>query len=225
MTNPSPFLSQQGLLRRRGCQQAAAIGLSLTLPCIARAAGFDEGIDFLQLDKPVPTQTGSRIEVIEFFWFACPHCDHLEAPLNRWVKTLPKQVAFRREHVAFRRDAQQQLFYTLKSLQELDRRASAVFDAIHRGQNPLRSEEAVFQWARDQGLDMASFEKAWRSPGVQSDVQTAQALAMAHAVDSVPRFTVNGRYATSAAMVGGSNDRLFQVLNHLIQKSQKPLKA
>jgi len=199
----------------------AISGLLSAWPLLGRAqSAFDEGIDFSALRAPQPTQVKGRIEVIEFFWFACPHCYALEPRLNAWVKTLPKSVAFRREHVSFRGTVQQQLFYTLNALKLVEAQSASVFKTIHDRQVPLNTQDAVFAWARDQGIDMARFEKAWNSSEVVAEMKRATALMAAHEVDSVPRFTVQGRFVTSPAMAGGSQERVLQVLNFLIQKSR-----
>ena len=185
------------------------------------AATIDEGIDFRQLGRPVPTGLAQgKIEVLEFFWYACPHCFALEPYLKPWVSKLPADVVFRKAHVAFRGSAQQQLFYTLEAMMSPDATHHKAFEAIHLNRQPLASEAEIFSWAKTASLDMARFERSWRSPAVANQMKRAVDLQQSHEVDGVPRFTVNGRYVTSPAMVGGSHQRSLAVVDFLIKKSR-----
>ncbi len=184
---------------------------------------FDDGIDYHQLAKPQPTGVAAgQVEVVEFFWYACGHCYGLEPALLQWKKTLPPHVVFRRSHVAFRGTVQQQLYFTLLELGLDDRLSPRVFEAIHVERNPLATPQAVLAWAKDEGLDTKRFESAWNSNRVSAAMRRATEMMQSHEVDSVPRFTVAGRYVTAPAMNGGSHPRTFAVLNHLVDLARRP---
>lgn len=182
----------------------------------------DEGIDYRTLREPVATSTPGKIEVLEFFWYACPHCYHLEPHIAKWKSSLGPDVVFKRVHVAFRGDTHQKIFYTLEALGKADVLGPRVFDEIHQRNNSLPALMDVVEWAKkQQGLDITKFESTWNSFGVQTQQKRANALVAAYKVDGVPMFGINGRYVTSPAMVGGSHARALQVVDYLIAQERK----
>ncbi|VAW62663.1 Periplasmic thiol:disulfide interchange protein DsbA, partial [hydrothermal vent metagenome] len=74
--------------------QTRLLWVLLLLPLLSQARDYDEGIEYTQLEKAISTQTGDKIEVLEFFWYGCPHCFAFEPELKRWKKTLPANVQF-----------------------------------------------------------------------------------------------------------------------------------
>jgi protein dithiol oxidoreductase (disulfide-forming) len=181
----------------------------------------DEGIDYRRLREPVPTSSGAKIEVLEFFWYACPHCYHLEPHLAKWKSSLAADVVFKKVHVAFRGDTHQKIFYTLEALGQADRLGPRVFDEIHQRGNAMGMLMEVSEWAKKQGLDIAKFESTWNSFGVQTQQKRANALVAGYKIDGVPMFGINGRFITSPAMVGGSHARALQVVDYLIARERK----
>ncbi len=181
----------------------------------------DEGIDYRTLREPVPTSSPGKIEVLEFFWYACPHCYHLEPHLAKWKSSLGPDVVFKRVHVAFRGDTHQKIFYTLEALGKADALGAKVFDEIHQRNNSLPALLDAVEWAKKQGLEAAKFESTWNSFGVQTQQKRANALVAAYKVDGVPMFGINGKYVTSPAMVGGSHARALQVVDYLIAQERK----
>jgi len=187
----------------------------------AQPATPDEGIDYRTLREIIPTSSPGKIEVLEFFWYACPHCYHLEPHLAKWKASLSADVTFRRVHVAFRGDTHQKIFYTLEAMGRAEALNAKVFDEIHQRNNPLAGLPDAAEWARKQGLDVTKFEAAWNSFGVQTQQKRANALVAGYRVDGVPTFGINGRYVTSPAMVGGSHVRALQVVDFLIGQERK----
>jgi thiol:disulfide interchange protein DsbA len=174
------------------------------------------GKDYRPVEPARRTEVGEgRIEVLEFFWYACPHCYSLEPVIQAWAARLPDDVEFRRVHVAFRGDQHQQLFYTLEAMgktQELD---DKVFEAIHRKRQRLNREGEILDWAKEQGLDMKAFEDAWNSFGVRTQMKKASKLVDDYAIDGVPMLAVNGKYLTAPSIVG-SNEGALEVVDALI---------
>lgn len=176
----------------------------------------EEGFEYEVLAKPVATASPGRIEVLEFFRYGCPFCDRLEPLLQAWKARLPADVAFRYVPVSFHSTTHQQLFLTLQLLGEESRLRARVYDAIHRERQHLEILMEISAWAQGHGIDPARFEAAWHAPEVQAGLAQANALVQGYGVTSVPQFGVNGRYRTSPAMVGGSNARALQVVDHLV---------
>lgn len=201
---------------------AAAASSPVWMPFRASAQPApDEGIDYKLLRDPVPTSSPGKIEVLEFFWYACPHCFHLEPFVNKWKRSLGSDVVFKKVHVAFRGDTHQKIFYTLEALGEEERLGPKVFEEMHQRGNTMATLMEVSEWARKQGLDVAKFESIWNSFGVQTQQKRANALVAGFRIESVPTFGINGRYVASPAMAGGSHARALQIVDHLIAKERQ----
>jgi thiol:disulfide interchange protein DsbA len=196
----------------------AASGLALAGPLYAQRA-FQAGQDYRPLAKPAPVDTpAGRIEVVEFFWYSCPHCNAFEPQLEAWSKRLPKDVVLRRVPVAFRPDfePQQRLFYTLESLGRLDLHGK-VFQTIHQQRQPLPNEEAILAWLQAQGLDRAKAQAAYQSSGITTKVRRALLLQEAYEVEGVPALGVAGRFYTDGQMAGDM-PRAVQVVESLVAR-------
>jgi thiol:disulfide interchange protein DsbA len=207
---------------------AAAGGLAglaaLGLPGLAMAqAKFQEGKDYRALDKRVPTDApAGKIEVIEFFWYSCPHCNAFEPMLNAWLKRLPPDVYFHRVPVAFRDDfvPQQRLYYTLEAMGKVDELHDKVFEAIHVRHEPTNREETIVAWAQKNGLDAAKFKELYNSFSVQAKARRAKQLQDAYSVDGVPALGIAGRWYTDGELTGGMA-RALQVVDSLVAEARK----
>ena len=173
-------------------------------------------------NRAPPEPPAGKIEVIEFFWYSCPHCNAFEPALEAWVKNLPKDVSFRRVPVAFRDDfaPQQRLFYTLDALNKVDEYQAKVFRAVHVERLPLTSDEAILAWAGKQGFDPAKFAEIYRSFSVASKLRRAVQLQDAYKVEGVPALGIAGRYYTDGTLAG-SMERALQVADFLIAEARK----
>lgn len=196
----------------------AATGLALAAPLHAQRA-FQAGQDFRPLAKPAPVEApAGRIEVVEFFWYACPHCNAFEPQLEAWSKRLPKDVVLRRVPVAFRPDfePQQRLFYTLEAMGRLDLHGK-VFHTIHQQRQSLPNEEAILAWLQAQGLDRAKAQAAFQSFGTSNKIRRALLLQEAYEVEGVPALGVAGRFYTDGQMAGDM-PRALQVVDSLVAR-------
>lgn len=214
----------------------AAISLSLVaLSASASPANPQNGVDYRTLDKPQQTESGSKIEVTEFFWYACPHCNALEPSLVEWVKKQGDNIVFKRVPVAFRESfvPQQKLFYTLEAMNKLDELHPKIFHTIHNERRSLDTDAAVTDWVVKQGIDKQKFLDLYNSFGIQSKARRAAQLQSAYQVDGVPLLAVDGRFLTSPSIVGNSLGRqpepvlhaaTLQVLDALVAKVSKEKK-
>lgn len=140
-----------------------------TAPAWAQQA-FRSGKDYITLDRPVATEAGSgKIEVLEFFWYSCPHCNVFEPAFEQWTKKAAKDVVVRRVPVAFREDfvPQQRLYYTLEAMNLVEKMHIRVFSAIHGEKQMLNTDASVLAWAEKQGIDKAKFAETYKSFGVE----------------------------------------------------------
>ncbi len=202
---------------------AGIAALGLPAGAFAQARKPENGTDYLALDKRVNTDAAAgKVEVIEFFWYSCPHCNAFEPKLEAWSRKLPPDVVLKRVPVAFRDDfvPQQRLFYTLEALGKVDELHSKVFQAIHVDRKPINKEDAILDWAGQQGLDKARFKELYNSFSVSSKARRASQLQDAFKVQGVPALGIAGRYYTDGTMAG-TLDRALQVTDYLITEARK----
>ena len=184
----------------------------------ALAAELTAGKEYALLPQIQPTDAKGKIEVTEFFWYGCPHCHDFEPVLNAWLKTLPKDVAFRRVPADFGRwTGGAKLFYALEAIGEEDRVHKELFDAVHADRLNFNSEPVVTDWLVKKGIDRKKFSEAYNSFTVQSKVSRAQQLTRAHALNGVPTIVIGGKYFTSNSM-SGSFEALPAIMDQLIAK-------
>jgi protein dithiol oxidoreductase (disulfide-forming) len=200
----------------------AAGGLAGALPVGRAGAADPKALPYRKLATPAPTDAeAGKIEVVEFFWFGCPHCYTLEPLIARWSKTLAPDVVFRRQHVPFRERKHQQVFFTLQAIgQESEKVLGAVFNAIHADRKKMLEPAEVIQVLAPLGVDAKQFQDAWASFGVRTKMQRADKLADAYGLDGVPALGVNGRYLTAPSLAG-SNEGALDVVNQLIAEERK----
>jgi thiol:disulfide interchange protein DsbA len=212
--------------RREFSITAAALATTATLvtPVVfAQGKPPQEGTDFLVLDKLAPTEAGAgKIEVVEFFWYSCPHCNRFEPQLQEWVKKMPKDVVLRRAPVAFRPDfePQQRLYFVLEALGKVEELHSKVFNAIHVERQLLNTAELVAAWAEKQGINKAKFTEAYNSFPVATKSRKTTLLQDSYKVDGVPSLGVAGKYYTSGT-VAQTMERALVVTDYLIGLARK----
>ena len=186
----------------------------------ARAQAL-EGRDYRTVSPAAPTDAPpGKIEVVEFFWYGCPHCHSLEPALKEWQPKLAADVIFRKVHVPWQVPAHQQLFFALDSLGLAETHNDKVFAAIHNDRNRLDKPEAMADLLARHGVDRKQFNDAYASFGVRTRTQRATQLAAAYKIDGVPTFGVAGRFVTSPSMTG-SNGAALQMLDTLIDRVRK----
>jgi thiol:disulfide interchange protein DsbA len=187
------------------------------------ARAFDQGIDYKAVPEPQPTETPGKVEVLEMFWYGCPHCYHLEPALNRWLAHKPAYVAFRRVPAVLGPGwaLLAKAYYAAEALGVADRTHAALFDALHKERLHLFDENSLADWFAHQGVgvDKGQFLKALHSFVVDLKVRQAAQLDQRFGIDGVPSFVVNGKYSTSPSMVG-SNDKVFQVIDYLAAQEE-----
>jgi len=174
------------------------------------------------LSPAQPTETGKNIEVLEFFSYACPHCNDLEPTLNAWVKKLPKDVTFRRLPAVFSDTYMiyARIFYTAEAMGMLDKLHPAIFNAVHVQRIDLSKEKTLLEWVAKQGVDSQKFSAMYASFSVMSKAQRAKQLTRSFAITGVPSVAVEGKFLTSPSQAG-SNEQLLPVLDDLINKARQ----
>jgi thiol:disulfide interchange protein DsbA len=222
--------------RRAFLRLSCAALLGLAAAGSAFAAEPRDGVEYLTLPSPQPTDSGRKVEVIEFFAYYCPHCYAFEPALRAWVRQQGDNIVFKRVHVS--RDAnvapQQRLFFTLDAMGLLEQYHDKVFAAMHVDRLRLNSDEQVFDWITRNGIDRAKFIDTYRSFGIQQRLRRADAMMDAYHIDRWPMLVVGGRYLTSpshaneAAIAAGEarteaqqGQVVLQVMDYLVAKARQ----
>ncbi len=209
--------------RRDFSKQLVGTGMGLAWASAARAQGTpEEGKQYMKLQPAVPTNlpAGKKIEVIEFFWYGCPHCFHFEPALEPWAKRLPADVYYHPIPIYFLGPVEhQKVFYALEELGQREALHPKLFNAIHVEHRQLNTEAEITAFVTANGVDGAKFTEAFRSFSVNTKVTRGKQLASAYKLDGVPALCVQGRFHTSPGLAG-TGDRAVQVADFLIQRAR-----
>lgn len=193
----------------------------LSLPTAAQAQEYQQDVNFFELLVAQPVHTGDKIEVLELFWYRCPHCYTLEPYMNKWLKNKPEFVEFVRLPAILNRswafDAR--VYYTFVALGLVDQLHEAYFEAIHKDRKRFRKAEQVVDWVAEQGLDPQPILDTFNSFGVDSMVAHAADMSGRYETDGVPTIIIDGKYRTKVSWAGGHNE-LMDLMNYLAQRAQ-----
>jgi thiol:disulfide interchange protein DsbA len=181
------------------------------------------GVEYRELGATQPTDVPGKIEVLEFFWYGCPHCYNFEPVITPWVKKLAKDVHFRRVPAMFNEEYAQgaRAFYALEAIGEEERLHKPLFDAVHTGSRlRVGNEAALTEWLGKQGVDLKKFAAAYRSFSVEGKLKRAAQLTQAYKIEGVPSMAVGGKYVVVTDNIR-SFEQLLSVSDHLIEQSRK----
>jgi len=192
--------------------------LALPLAASAQQTQYQYG----ELNPPQPVENASKIEVIEFFWYGCPHCYSLEPYIETWLKKLPPDVEFRRVPAVFnsRWGHDAAIFYTLEAMGVLEKLHRPLFDAIHKSSLRTDNEAAFGEWLQKNGVDPKKFTDTMKSFGVQSKLRRATQQTVAYKIDGTPAMAVAGRYTVSAEQ-GKTQQGMLQAVDGLVALARK----
>lgn len=186
------------------------------------------GVNYVPLVPSQPTSVpAGKVEVVEVFWYACPHCYALEPYISSWLKNKPEYVEFVRIPVMWGpvHRAHARLFYILESLGRADLHPK-VFDTIHKEQRMLVANDDAatrkmqLDFAVANGIKADDFNKAWDSFTVNTKLQRAEQLTQRYRVEGVPLIVVNGKYTTDVSHAGGAGE-LLQVIDDLAASEKR----
>ena len=190
-------------LRLAGVAALAALGLR---PGDAAAQGkFVEGKDYAALKTPVSLPRSGRVEVVEFFWYGCPHCFAFEPVLEPWAAQLPPDVHFRRVAYGFDealREVHQRVYYTWEALDVVGTMHTRTFERFHTQHKPINTEADMLAFAGESGLDVAKVKAAWNGFSMPVKLRQVRDFCESYGVDFVPQIGVQGRYLTAPSMAG-----------------------
>jgi thiol:disulfide interchange protein DsbA len=187
------------------------------------------GKDFQPVNPPQPTESANKVEVIEFFSYACPHCESMEPSMAAWLKRKPADVDFKRIPAVFQDSwlPFARIYYTIDAMGLTEKLHHEVFAAIHKQKVRLQDPKVLFDWVATKGVDRKKFEETYNSFAVQSLTQRAPDITRRYNVPFTPSVVVDGRYLTGPSMTStGANvdyDRFYKVVDQLIatERSKK----
>jgi thiol:disulfide interchange protein DsbA len=200
-----------------------ALGLAMFVATGLAQAQPAAGVEYRELASAQPTDTAGKIEIIEFFWYGCPHCFNFEPVIEPWVKKLPKDTQFRRIPAIFNDEWAQgaRAYYALEAIGEGQRLHKPLFDAVHTGNRlNVANEAALTEWLGKQGVDAKKFAAAYRSFSVEGKVKRAAQLTQAYKIEGVPTIAVNGKYVVVTDNIK-SFEQMLAVTDYLVDQSRK----
>ncbi len=211
------------LIRNKRGTLSAVIGfwLAFNLAMLhAQEEQFIEGGHYELLEEVQPVQTGDKIEVAELFWYRCPHCFRLEPYIVEWLKTIPENA----EYVAIPAllnpawEFHARAYYTFDALGVVEELHGRFYTALHEHRKNINTLEELADWVADNGADAQSIIDTFYSFAVENKLNFSRVMSRKYGITGVPAVIVDGRYRTSASLAG-SHEKLFEVIDFLIEKA------
>ncbi len=184
----------------------------------ATAKAFEEGLQYVPITPKPPVGSGDAVEVVEFFWYGCPHCRDFEPTLMKWSEGVPDNVSLIQMPVLFGgpADMHAQVFYALEAIGELERMHKKIFDAMHVDKKKLRTSGEMEAFLAENGVDVARFNEAMQSFAVAAKVNRARTLMRRYGVRSVPAIVVDGRYRSGTGFK--NYEEITEVVDFTVDK-------
>lgn len=199
------------------------IAAAALIPTLAAAQTREprEGSDYRRVSPPQPVETGAKIEVLEFFWYGCPHCQTFEPDLEALRKRLPADVEYRRNPVAFdeARTPHSRIYYALEALGKTNELHGKVFVAIVTNRRPMLKPDEIADFMAANGIDRKQWLDTYNSFTVATRANRAAQVWRAYKIDGTPSVAVDGKFVTAPSMVG-SREGAIAVLDRLIQRAR-----
>lgn len=198
-----------------------AVAAMMVMAVMAQAQ-YKEGQHYRVLENPSIPRDPSKIEVVEVFWYGCPHCFKLEPTVNAWKKSIQADVDFYQMPAQFSRRWKQhaELFYLTHALKVNDKAHEAIFNEIHVHKKPLLDKSAQKKFLKAYGVTEADFDKMDDSFSVRSQLKKADNMIRQHNISGVPAIIVNGKYFVDASTAGGQH-KIFSVVDYLVEKERQ----
>jgi len=185
---------------------------------MACAASYEEGKHYKRVDQPKIVDA-DKVEVLEFFWYGCPHCYSFEPHISKWKKNKPDNVEFVQIPATFRPQwvLHARAYYALEMLGVGDKIHPKFFSEMHVKKNNLKTVDALIKFVEQHGVDRSEFVDAMNSFAVETKVRKANKLVEGYKLGGVPSVTVNGKYLVSASMAG-SYENMIKIMNYLVER-------
>lgn len=205
---------------------ALLLGTGALGPARAAGEGFDVTGKYALVESPQPTQTGDKVEVVDVFWYGCPHCYHFLPYLERYAQGKPGYVAIRHMPAIFNDTWRfhARVYYAAKLLGVEENLHRAIFEEIHARHDPLANRASVLAFFAGRGVDRTKFAEALDSFTVDREVRRAEAMQEKYGVQGTPTVIVNGKYRVTGGLAG-SYANLIEVVEVLTEKEHRAMTA
>lgn len=186
----------------------------------ARAANWEQGVHYHELAEPQSVQTGDDIEVVELFWYGCPHCYSLEPFLENWLRNKPENAAFVLMPGIFHKESEfhARAFYTFEALGITDDVHRDFYDEIHQRGNRVYNLSGLVEFGAKHGVEPEQLRDAFNSFAVDTNVRNAGHMFRKYEATGVPTLIVDGRYRVTVSSAGG-HEQLLDLVNFLVEKA------
>lgn len=193
--------------------------LTAFVPTSHAAGEVTEGVNYQLVQPAQPTRNSDKIEVIEMFWYGCPHCHRFQTHIDRWLKSKPANVDYIRMPVILRENwaLHARAFFTAQALGVLEEVHKPFFEAIHNQKRRLNTEQKVMKFFAEHGVSDEDFRKAYSSFAVDSKVRRAHQFARKYGIQGTPSVVVNGKYRIDTGMAKQGFPGIIKAINHLIE--------
>jgi len=205
------------------------LGIVLLMSCGAVLANddveFDEGIDYALIKPAQPTNDPDRIEVVEIFWYGCPHCHSFEPTLGPWIKSAPKDVDFYRLPAVFNAawEVHARAYFTAEILNVVEKTHGGLFHAMHTEHKVLNNADKLANFYAGYGVDATLFKKTYNSFVVNTKVARAKDMVERYGIKGVPAIVVAGKYLITGSMAR-SYERMLKITDYLVEQERRPKK-
>ena len=200
--------------------------LALVLVTQLGQAAAEDGVKYQTIANPQPTADAGTIEVLELFWYGCPHCYQMEPEIEAWLKTKPEDVSFVRMPAVLGPtwELGARAFYTAELLDVTDKIHAPLFERLHKDKKPLRSADDIKAFFVERGVSAEEFDKTFNSFAVITKTNRAKQARDMYGITGVPTLVVNGKYRTTAKLAGG-NKQMLEVVDALVEQERNTGKA
>lgn len=203
----------------------ALIGLllcGLFAPLLAQADVYEEGRNYTRIVPAQPTDTSNKIEVVELFWYGCPHCYRFQPFIERWSKKKAADIEYRRMPAIFREDwaILARAYYTAEALGIVEKTHQPLFDAIHAQKRRLDTEDQLAAFFVEHGVKEDDFRKAFHSFAVEAKVKRSKEMSVRYRAEATPSIVVNGKYIMNPDQAGKSLNDMLKVVDFLVEKER-----
>lgn len=196
----------------------------LAIGAQANAGAWQEGKHYVKVAQPQPTSVApDEVEVIEFFWYGCPHCYSLEPHIKKWLESKSSKVKYLRMPASLNPawSTLSQAYFTAEALDVVDPMHDVIFNKIHGEHRMITSKDTLQELFKEHaGVNEEDFNKAWSSFSVASKMKRADLLARRFRITGVPAIIIDGKYATDATKAG-SYANVFEVVDYVARQQLK----
>jgi len=186
---------------------------------------FVEGVDYETMTNEPSSyvqKQNKKIQVVEAFWYGCPHCYIFDEYLSKWEKKNDEDLEFVNMPVVFNKPwlLHARVFYTFKEMDNYSELHKNFFYAFHEQQRKFNTMDSIMNFFESQNVDIEQAKKILLSEKVSKKVQEANYMLETYKIDSVPAIIINNKYKISGSMAK-TYDRMIEISEYIIDLERK----